>query len=164
MGCCLCNCVGGCILCSFRWVIFIVNFLNLIFGGTVIFFGIALLARLDIGGLQDIEEPDLVGAILLVSGLIAVTIAFIGCCGTLKGSPTLMKTYAVILFISSTLNLVAGILGLIGSTAVEVAAVSLVFGLVQLVAGIFSICLSKSFKKKRLDEMEDVVRRAQRHS
>ncbi|XP_065350947.1 tetraspanin-8-like [Cloeon dipterum] len=162
MGCCLCNCVGGCILCSFRWVIFIVNFLNVIFGGTVIFFGIALLARLDIAGLENISEPDLVGAILLVSGLIAVTIAFIGCCGTLKGSPTLMKTYAAILFISCALNLVSGILGLINSNSI--ASVGIVFGLVQLVAGIFSICLAKSFKKKRLDDMEDVVRRAQRHS
>ncbi|CAB3362233.1 Hypothetical predicted protein [Cloeon dipterum] len=158
------NCVGGCMLGIFRWGIFIVNIVNLLFGGAVIFFGIAILARLDIAGLEGIADADAIGVVLIIAGIFSVAVAFAGCFGTLKGSPTLMKMYAGVMFALGALNFLSAIFAFMDAATVGAGAVSMVVSVLELVAGIFSVLLSKTFKKKRIEEREEAMRRAHSQS
>ncbi|XP_065342093.1 uncharacterized protein LOC135940903 [Cloeon dipterum] len=157
------DCVGGIMLAIFRWGIFIVNFLNLLFGGTVIFVGIAILARLDIAGLEGLTDSDAIGVVLIIAGIFSVAIAFTGCFGTLKGSPTLMKTYAGVMFVLCALNFISAIFAFIGASY-GAGAVSMVVSVLELVAGIFSVLLSKTFRKKRIEEMQEAMSSAHNQS
>ncbi|XP_059485602.1 uncharacterized protein LOC132202613 [Neocloeon triangulifer] len=105
MGCCLFDCIGGCVLTIFRWLIFILNLIFVIAGIAIIIFGSIVLANLETLDNFYSHKTGIGAIILVVSGGLVVIVSFLGCCGTLNRSHRMLNTYAVFLLVIFALQL-----------------------------------------------------------
>jgi len=94
---------------TFKYVIFMVNFL--IFTLSVAVAGTAgvILSRINFKGVYLLKEHLPEGTLYLLIGVsvVAIVISFFGCCGAVQESPCLLYTYASIVFLLLALQIAA---------------------------------------------------------
>jgi len=94
---------------TFKYVIFMVNFL--IFTLSVAVAGTAgvILSRISFKGVNLLKEHLPEGTLYLLIGVsvVAIVISFFGCCGAVQESPCLLYTYASIVFLLLALQIAA---------------------------------------------------------
>jgi hypothetical protein len=94
---------------TFKYVIFMVNFL--IFTLSVAVAGTAglILSRINFKGVNILKEHLPEGTLYLLIGVsvVAIVISFFGCCGAVQESPCLLYTYACIVFLLLALQIAA---------------------------------------------------------
>jgi len=94
---------------TFKYVIFMVNFL--IFTLSVAVAGTAgvILTRINFKGVNLLKEHLPEGTLYLLIGVsvVAIVISFFGCCGAVQESPCLLYTYASIVFLLLALQIAA---------------------------------------------------------
>jgi hypothetical protein len=96
--------------------LFVFNLLVLIGGLAIAIIGIVAVASDDYYRFSDFEDNNLFRSaafIQIVVGFMVTLFAFLGCCGAIKESKTLLYTYAVLTSIVFILLLVAGILAIV---------------------------------------------------
>jgi len=94
---------------TFKYVIFMVNFLIFTLSVAVAATAGVILSRINIKGINLLKEHLPEGTLYLLIGVsvVAIVISFFGCCGAVQESPCLLYTYASIVFLLLVLQIAA---------------------------------------------------------
>ncbi|XP_059484825.1 uncharacterized protein LOC132202107 [Neocloeon triangulifer] len=103
---------------------------------------------------------DPVAGALIATGVVTLLVSFLACCGTLKGSPSMMKAYGVVMLLLVVVQIFGGVYILVipGSVAIIGGGI-IATAVLQLIAAIMSFCLASSFKKRQIEDMAATIAR-----
>ena len=108
----------GCMKC-FKWLLLIFNLI--FFAGGVAILGVGIYLKIKFGDFVDILDKDWANApnLLIAAGALITVLAFLGCFGAWCEYRMLLYFFAVLLFVTFILELVAGVLAVIYRNDVE---------------------------------------------
>lgn len=99
--------------CFTKAALFIINFAIFAAGVAVVALASVIINKDDTYGTLLIQGVFTLPIIILIVGLIIVIIGFLGCCGAMKGSSCMLKTYAFIIIVMLIAEVTLGILLLV---------------------------------------------------
>lgn len=118
----------GCGVTIVKYILFAVNFIFFILGCLAVGLGITAIVKnsalevlTQLGDADNYEVTSLLrtGAVLLiVGGVFAIILGFLGCCGAMKDSTIMLKIYSGIIVVVLILELAATIVGIVFSSDV----------------------------------------------
>ncbi|KAI1298175.1 CD63 antigen [Halotydeus destructor] len=94
---------GG--LSCVKYILFVFNFIFVIFGGLLCWFGYSMMENSkDFGQLFD--TPDTVAIGVIIVGFFVFLIAFLGCCGAIMESYCILLTFGIVVAVMLTVELI----------------------------------------------------------